>query len=242
MRNNGVMRGSWGELIATLFALAAAAASGALLLAIADDGYSTFETLILWVGIPSIILLAILYGLARWRRWEWLSHGLILGLWTGAASTIGLEIIRIIGFRVFHSMPGDLPTLMGVLLTGRIMQGPDTLSTILGYADHFWNGASFGIIYAVVFGRRSWWVAWVYAVVFMATGFLASPVPNAMGAGYFGVLFGPQFAITVYLAHSAYGVLLGWLIWRTAKPNQSTIFRRFWPARRSPGASLPSPS
>lgn len=109
MRNNGVIRGSWGELIATLFALAAAAASGARLLAIADDGYSTFETLVLWVGIPSIILLAILYGLARWRRWEWLSHGLILGLWTGAVSTIGLEIIRIIGFRVFHSMPEISP-------------------------------------------------------------------------------------------------------------------------------------
>lgn len=28
---------------------------------------------------------------------------------------------------------------MGVLLTGRIRQRPDTLSTILGYADHFWR-------------------------------------------------------------------------------------------------------
>ena len=240
MSSDSMARGSWGELAATLFALAAAAASGALLLAIADDGYSTFETLILWVGIPSIGLLAFLYGLARWRRWEWLSRALILGLWTGAVSTIGLEIIRIIGFRVFHSMPGDLPTLMGVLLTGRIMQGPDTLSTILGYADHFWNGASFGSIYAVVFGRRSWWVAWVYAVVFMATGFLASPVPNAMGAGYFGVLFGPQFAITVYLAHTAYGVMLGWLTWRAAGIGQSTIFQRFWPVRKRLELSTPA--
>ncbi len=51
-------------------------------------------------------------------------------------------------------MIGDLPRLMGVLLTDRFMLGPSLVSDILGYAYHFWNGASFGVIFAVLLGRR----------------------------------------------------------------------------------------
>ncbi|MFB5192251.1 hypothetical protein [Alicyclobacillus fastidiosus] len=151
-------RGTPLEFLFTLITLVASGFSGALLFAIAEAGYSSFQQLAEDVIIPGIVILILVYLIAKVRKWRWLSQGLWIGFWPGAVSTIVLEVVRIIGFRVFHSMPGDLPTLMGVLMTGRIMQGPDAVSTFLGYADHFWNGAAFSTIYVLLFGKRNWWV------------------------------------------------------------------------------------
>ena len=80
-------------------------------------------------------------------------------------------------------MPGDLPRLLGVLLTDRFMQGPSTLSDTLGYAYHFWNGACLGLIFAVILGRRP--VKWtrIYGEI-IGISFLASPAVQAMGSGF----------------------------------------------------------
>lgn len=205
------MRGSGShiEFFATLVVLAASGASGAILLAVAEGGYATLYQLGLEALLPGIGVIVLIAILAWLLRWKWLIDGIASGFWIGLTSTVGLEIVRIIGFRVFNSMPGDLPTLMGMLLTNRIMQGPDTLSTFLGYADHFWNGVTFAIPFVLIFGKRPLWVAGSYGLL-LGIGFLASPVPNAMGVGYFGVQAGPAFATTVLLAHLAFGVLIGW--------------------------------
>lgn|SRR5487761_1071744 len=133
-----------GELAATVIALAAAAAGGAVLLAIAEDGYFTFQGLVLNVAVPAAVVIAVLAAAAALARRRRLWAGILLGFWTGLAGTVVLEAVRETGFRVFHSMPGDLPQLMGVLLTNRIMLGPDAWSNLAGWGDHFWNGlASF---------------------------------------------------------------------------------------------------
>lgn len=213
---------STGELVATLVVLAAVGASGALLFAVAEAGYSTLQQLGQTVLLPAAGVL-VLVGIVAWaRHWTWLARGLIMGAWTGAVATIGLEIVRAVGFRVFHSMPGSLPMLMGVLLTGRIMQGPDLVSNLAGWADHFWNGAMFGVVYVLIVGKRPLWVALVYGFV-LGTGFLLSPVPNAMGVGYFGSQFGAGFAVTVYVAHVLFGGILGWLCLRYL-----TAWRAIW--------------
>ncbi len=41
----------------------------------------------------------------------------------GLLATFGLEAFRATSFHVFEGMPGDLPRLMGVLLTDRFMLG-----------------------------------------------------------------------------------------------------------------------
>lgn len=204
-----------GELIATLVALAAASVSGALVFAVAEDGYWTFKWLAARVIAPGIVALVILAAIAWFLRWRWLGHGIVAGAWIGAVSTIGLEVVRLIGFHAFHSMPGDLPKLMGVLMTQRFMLGPDTLSNVLGYVDHYWNGAAFGIIYVLLVGKRAWWAGLIYGAV-IGTLFLDSPVVRAIGAGHFGSEVGPKFVVTVYLAHLAFGGLLGWLTSRSS--------------------------
>jgi hypothetical protein len=173
------------------------------------------------VLITLLVLLA--SGVAvRWRR---LAAGIPIGFWTGAVATIALEAVRETGFRMFDSMPGDLPMLMGVMATGRsVMQGPSLTSDIAGWGDHFFNGAMFGIIYVLLVGGIPrcggvWSGTGIGAAygVLLGTGFLLSPAATMTGAGVFGSLIGPKFAITVYLAHILFGTALGALTYRFAR-------------------------
>ena len=233
MRRSVLRSGSPIEFVAILIVLAASGASGAILFAIAEGGYSTLSQLAGDVMLPSIGGMAFIVMVAIALHWTWLLRGIAFGFWIGLVSTVGLEVVRIIGFRLFHTMPGDLPTLMGMLLTNRFMQGPDGLSTFLGYAYHFWNGAAFAIPYVLIFGKRPLWIPMAYGVV-LGVGFLASPVPNAMGVGYFGVQTGPQFAITVLLAHLLFGTILGSITMRMK--CLPSIVDHFWrPQTREKG-------
>lgn len=150
------------ELVATAVALAAAAASGAELFALSATGRWKFSDLLLYVGAPAAAVLVVVLVITILMGWQRLSRGILLGFTAGLIATVGLEAVRIIGFRVFHSMPGDLPTLIGVQATDRIMLAPNTSSTIIGYLDHFWNGAMFGVIFVLI-------ICWFPSGTFRAT-------------------------------------------------------------------------
>jgi hypothetical protein len=125
-------------------------------------------------------------------------------------ATLALEAVRYSGFKLGF-MPGNLPELMGVLLLDRFALGPSTASTLAGFGYHFWNGASFGVIFALVKGRLSKWWAIPYGLA-VGVGFLVSPVVQALGVGLFGKDFGWRFAATVLTAHAAFGIALAGLL------------------------------
>ncbi|HYX05616.1 MAG TPA: DUF6789 family protein, partial [Bacteroidales bacterium] len=104
--------------------------------------------------------------------------------------------------------------------------GPDLWSNVAGWAYHFWNGAAFGIIFSLLFGRTKLIWSVLYAIL-IATGFMLSPVPRALGIGLFGFQFknGYQFMLTVILAHIAFGSILGMVI-RKLNSGQPDIFTR----------------
>jgi len=102
--------------------------------------------------IPSIIILFATLFFASARGHRRLSNRVWAGILAGFAGTLGLEVVRATSFRL-GGMPGDMPRLLGVLLTDRFMYGPSMFSDILGWSYHFWNGISFAIIFAVLFGR-----------------------------------------------------------------------------------------
>lgn len=194
----------------TLLVVLAAASVSPMIFPIAAAGYSTMETLALYFLVPAICVLGLCILLAALLGWKRLYHDALEGLWVGALATVGLEAVRIIGFRAFDAMPGSMPMLLGVLLTNHFMLGPTFLSDAAGWADHFWNGACFGIIYLLVLGRRLWWVGVLYGLV-IAVVFMSSPVVVMTGAGYFGSQFGPGFAATVVVAHLVFGGAIGLL-------------------------------
>jgi hypothetical protein len=187
------------------FALAAAAV-GPLIFPIAEAGHSTLSSLAVDALLPAVAVLIVVAGLARlWH--QQIFKAIVFGALAGALATIGLEVVREIGFHL-GAMPGDMPRLMGVLLLDRFALGPSTGSDVAGWAYHFWNGTSFGVIYALIFGTARRWIAILYALA-IGVGFLVSPVVISMGVGYFGAQFSIGFPVTVLLAHLAFGLLLG---------------------------------
>lgn len=191
---------------------------GPVIFPAAQAGFATMSFLGTHVLLPSLALLAGLVGVAARRGHRPLTRRLLMGAVSGTVATLGLEVVRIISFRL-GGMPGDLPRLMGVLLTDRFMYGPSTVSDLLGWAYHFWNGAVFGLAFVLLLGRRplGWYVT--YGVL-IGVGFLASPVVASMGVGTFGVNM-PSMPLTVILAHVAYGLALGSLHRRWSLPAQS---------------------
>lgn len=177
----------------------------------AQAGLAKMSVLALRFLLPSVVLLGLLLAVARGRDHPRLASHMFLGVVAGLIATVGLELVRATSFRL-GGMPGDLPRLLGVLLTDRFMLGPSTLSDVLGYAYHFWNGASFGLIFAVLLGRK----ALVWAIAYgelIGLGFLASPAVKAMGVGFMGVQM-PAMLVTVLVAHAVFGLILGLLLRR----------------------------
>ncbi|MGD9548367.1 MAG: DUF6789 family protein [Candidatus Krumholzibacteriia bacterium] len=186
---------------------------------VAQAGIARMSVLGSVVLLPSLVLLAGTVIAAMARGHHALVRRVLVGTAAGILATVGLEIVRITSFRL-GGMPGDLPRLMGVLLTDRFMVGPSTLSDVLGWAYHFWNGAVFGLIFAVLLGSRhvSWHVG--YGVL-VGVVFLASPAVSALGIGAFGLEM-PSMPATVLAAHVVYGWVLGKLHRRWTAPLRTT--------------------
>lgn len=197
------------KIMLSLFALVAAGI-GPNLFVVSQAGYANLSDLAVSFLIPSIIFLIIIIAVGFIIGEKDTSKQILIGLVAGLIATVGLEIVREIGFHL-GGMPGDLPKLMGVLLLDRFALGPDTWSNIAGWSYHFWNGASFGIIYSILIGKGKIWYGLIYGIL-IGVGFMVSPVVVALGVGKFGVDFGIGFPITVTLAHIAFGLLLGWYI------------------------------
>jgi hypothetical protein len=192
----------------TILALLAAASVSPLIFPLAESGRSTMDGLAKFVLLPSVVVIGLIWQFLR-RRDDPLARHVAVGLAAGAVATVALEAVRLPGFWLGF-MPGNLPRLMGVLLLNQFATGPTPASDIAGWAYHFWNGASFGLIYILVFGTCRRWVGAIYGVV-LGFGFMLSPVVSALGVGFLGLEFSKGFPVTVALAHAAFGTVLGWL-------------------------------
>ena len=166
------------------------------------------DALAIYALLPAITVTILLIWLLHWFN-DSLGKQALVGLGAGAIATIGLEVIRIAGFRLGF-MPGNLPRLMGVLLLNQFATGPTLTSDIAGWGYHFWNGASFGLIYVLLLGTCRRWAGALFGM-FIGVGFMLSPVVSSLGVGFLGLGFSKGFPITVTLSHLAFGAILGWL-------------------------------
>ncbi len=183
---------------------------------LAQAGHAGMSVTVPYLLLPAVILLGIV-ALAAWRR----GHGrlvrrIVAGAGAGIIATLALEAVRITSFKL-GGMPGDLPRLLGVLITDRFMSGPSLGSDILGHAYHYWNGAAFGVMFTVLLGRRPLIWSTGYALL-IGLGFLASPAVKAMGVGFMASRM-PAMQVTVVIAHIAFGLALGILTLRWLPPR-----------------------
>jgi len=203
-----------------------AAAVGPNIFPAAEAGYGELNVFAIRLLLPAIVALVVIVALSR--KWEpVIARSIVWGALAGALATIPLEVIRISGY-LLGFMPGNLPRLMGVLLLNRFALGPSTASDVAGWAYHFWNGASFGIIYVLIFGAARRWAGALYGIA-VGLGFLVSPVVISLGVGYFGLQFSDWFSVTVLTAHLAFGLALGFLAKRFLESQRSPL----WAALRS---------
>ncbi len=191
---------------ATLLALASAAPN---MFPASQMGYGSMRELGITVMLPAAAGLVIAWFVAR-RMAPAVASLALRGALAGVVATLALEAIRYPGFRLGF-MPGNLPQLMGVLLLDRFALGPSLLSNVAGFVYHFWNGASFGIVFAMLAMDGSRWWAVPFGIA-IGIGFMASPVVLALGVGPFGRDFGWPFAATVLTAHAAFGVALALIL------------------------------
>jgi hypothetical protein len=194
--------------ILTILWLLTLASVSPLIFPIAESGRSSMDVLAKLGLLPATALLLITVGIL-YRFDDSLARISAAGLAAGAIATVALEAIRLPGFWLGF-MPGNLPRLMGVLLLNQFAAGPSLRSDIAGWAYHFWNGASFGLIYVLVFGTCRRWAGTAYGVL-VGVGFMFSPVVSALGVGFLGLEFSKGFPLTVTVAHAVFGLALGGL-------------------------------
>ncbi len=196
-----------------------------ILFPVAQAGIASLSDLAVKFLIPSVILVLVLIILAYALGYKEAGKQISNGLLAGIIGTIGLEIVRITGFKL-GGMPGDMPKLLGVLILDQFAQGPDTVSNIAGWSYHFWNGAAFGIILSVLAGKGNVKIGILFGIL-VGIGFMVSPATRALGIGLFGLEFkdGYQFLLTVTLAHIAFGLILGLILSKMNK-NFPNIFNR----------------
>ena len=215
------MKKEFKKLLFSIVVLLAAGVSPNIYV-ISQAGYANLSDLAVSYLIPAIAVVAAVFIISRYTGLKDFSKLIQNGFLAGIVGTVGLEIVREIGYHL-GGMPGDMPKLLGVLLLNRFAQGPDALSNILGWSYHFWNGVSFGIIYSIVFGRGRKWLGILYAVI-IGIGFMMSPAAIALGVGRFGIDFGWGFPVTVLLAHIIFGFILGRLIYKWNRDNSSIFY------------------
>jgi len=200
--------------------------------------YATFRDLAI---IPSIIAIFAIGILAR-SKFPRLSNRLFVGMAAGGLATFVLEAFRIPGYMIIKWMPMDsMISLPGLFLTEKIsslsevkqviMQSGVTMNLyhapldafMAGALWHFWNGATFGIIYALVIGKGKWWYGMIWAFI-IEIGMMLAPYLILM-KGPFGIehMDGYNIFTITLLAHLAFGALLGMLVQKWKKGSESIV-------------------
>lgn len=182
--------------------LLAAGTSGAALLA-KIYGVTSMRAATLALALPCCIALVITWIWARRSSHTKLATMLSLGFLGGLFGTFAYDIVRIpfdlAGQRIFGPIAA-----YGIWINDAASSSRFT--DVVGWAYHFSNGITFGVMYALFFLGRpwSWAVAWGLVLETIA---LTSPF-----AGIFSIA-GNYSAISIaYMGHIAWGIPLGLIV------------------------------
>lgn len=179
-----------------------------------------FARVYLWaVLVPSLVILLGILLYSRERHPD-LYNRLWAGLAAGAVATVFLDFFRQLG--VIHGwLPSDTPPFFGKLILGP--QAPLGAALTVGFLYHFLNGASFGLPYALLFGKPRWYWGIAWGLIY-ELGMMTLP-PMAPLFGPFGSKTGsPALFLITLVAHIAFGAVLGLLVERWVKRPGSILW------------------
>jgi len=215
-----------------LIILSGASASLLLLPPLGIIPYASFRDVVI---IPSIIIIFAIGILSR-SKFPRITSRLFKGMAAGAIASLALEAIRIPAYMFTKWIPMDsMISLPGLLLTEKITMLSEVKQTIMqsgvpmnlyhapldaflaGGLWHFWNGATFGIIYALLIGKGKWWYGMIWAVIIEMVMMMA-PYLIIM-KGPFGIehMDGYNIFVVTLIAHLAFGAILGIIVQKWKK-------------------------
>ena len=189
--------------------------------------YATFRDIAI---IPSVVIIFAIGILSR-SKFPRLTNRLFKGMAAGVIATLALEAIRIPGYMFAKWMPMDsMVSLPGLFLTEKITMLSEVKQTVMqsgvpiylyhapldafiaGGLWHFWNGATFGIVYALLIGKGKWWYGMIWAVIIEMFMMVAPYL--IMMKGPFGVehMDGYNIFVITLIAHLAFGAVLGIIV------------------------------
>ena len=180
-------------------------------------GVSSMRAFTLWISLPALV--ALLAGalfdraLGSQRLWR----GIVVGSLAGLVAAFAYDIFRL-PFVFAHGLGIEriLPPLQlfkvfprfGAMILGQPVEQSvySLLAQLVGWAYHFSNGLTFGIMYVALVGdakRRLWAWAVVFAVG-LELGMLFTPYPK-----FFGIVLAPSFVVVTLAAHLVFGAVMG---------------------------------
>ena len=166
---------------------------------------ASMKAVALSVAVPaSAGLVGILVWAKRSRRKQ-LADRLAIGVVGGLLATVAYDLIRIpfhmAGLRIFAPISAFGVWLADATCSSRFTE-------VIGWSYHYWNGITFGIMYALFARNRHWGWAIMWACL-LETIAILSPFGRIFS------LLGNYSAIGIaYLGHVAYGVPLGLMVYR----------------------------
>jgi hypothetical protein len=193
--------------------IALAGTSGAALVA-----YILWDISLAWtagfVALPATAALVILIfiGKGRQDRARVFADRLIAGAVFGLIATLAYDAIRPALVEVFqlHFNPYRAHPIFGSLITGR--PPSDGFAQVVGWAYHFWNGITFGMMFAMVRPRGGPIAGLIWAETLQM--FMMALYPRFLEIR----LDTPGFLLTGLIGHGLYGLVLGATLARWGPP------------------------
>jgi len=199
--------------------------------------YATYRDVVI---VPSVVVIFAIGILSR-SKFPCITNRLFIGMAAGAVASFALEAIRIPGYMITKWIPMDsMISLPGLFLTEKISSLSEVKQVIMqsdvamnlyhapldafmaGALWHFWNGATFGIVYALLIGKGKWWYGIIWAFI-IEIGMMLAPYLIMM-KGPFGIehMDGYNIFVITLIAHLAFGAVLGILVQKWKKDYQPT--------------------
>lgn len=193
------------------FGLVLASTSGAAVLVHAFGALPMVFT-VPFVVMPTSILLsgAILLRRRLHARFRYFAETLARGASAGLLATLAYDAVRPVLRQLFgfDFNPYRAMTVFGELMTG--LPGAHAAAQLAGWSYHFWNGISFGMMYALMRPRGGMVTGFVWAMILQ--GAMMAAYPAFLQAR----LNDPGFLTMGIVGHGLWGIVLGHLISRTA--------------------------
>lgn len=178
------------------------------------------------IFLPALIAL-FAFAYFDWRRGDGqLWRAVWIGCAGGLLAAVAYDVFRLpFVFAKEWGIDGVVPPMklfkvfprFGAMILGQPIEQPEYTAAahLLGWAYHFSNGATFGVMYLALVGdarRRHWAWAVLFALV-LELGMLLTPYP-----GVFNIPVSARFVVVTVAAHAIFGLGLGWSVrWLAAR-------------------------